>query len=170
MPRTDFSAMYCSLARSLNIVGDGWTQLILRDLFLGNRRFSGLQANLGISKKVLTERLDVLLGEGLIEMQAYGESGGRFEYHLTEKGSELGPVLLALMAWGDKWVSNNKAPVKLTHPDCGATVQAQVVCSHCAEPINFDSVKAQPGPGMPEAERQRIAALKMNWAVKSANR
>jgi len=165
MQRTDFSKMYCSLARSLNIVGEGWTQLILRDLFLGNRRFGGLQESLGISKKVLTERLETLLAEDLVELRPYGESGSRFEYHLTAKGAELGPVMLALMAWGDKWVSNDRPPVKLVHDHCGQPAKAQVVCSHCAEPINFSNVTGQAGPGMPEAERQRIATLRLNWVA-----
>lgn len=163
MQRTDFSKMYCSLARSLNIVGDGWTQLILRDLFLGNRRFGGLQASLGISKKILTERLETLLAEDLVRLHPYGESKSRFEYHLTEKGSELGPIMLAMMAWGDKWVSRQRPPVKLVHQLCGQPAQAQVVCSHCAEPINFTNVTGQAGPGMPEAERKRIQALRLNW-------
>lgn len=159
MKRTDFSAMACSAARTLDIIGEWWTLLIIRDLFLGNRRFSGLQTGLGISKKVLTDRLETLLAEDIVEMKPYGEAGQRHEYHLTQKGRELGPVLLSLMAWGDKWVFEGRVPVELTHKKCGHRTTAVTVCSCCGEPINFGDLSGNPGETMPEKEQQRWHAL-----------
>lgn len=160
MKRTDFSGMYCSAARTLDIVGEWWTLLILRDLFLGNCRFNGLLASLGISKKVLTDRLDTMLAEGIVQLEAYGDGGKRFEYRLTKKGEELGPVLLSLMAWGDKWVFNNEPPVELTHTTCGHATSVKTVCDSCGEPINFPNLEGRPGSCVPEEEKERWRLLK----------
>jgi len=93
----------CPVARALAIVGDRWTLLVLRDVHLGIHRFDALQANLGISRKVLAQRLAALVDDGVLERVAYQERPRRFEYHLTEKGTELGHVLLALKDWGERW-------------------------------------------------------------------
>lgn len=167
MKRTEFSGMYCSAARTLDIVGEWWTLLILRDLFLGNHRFNGLQKNLGISKKVLADRLETLLTEGIISLESYGEGGKRFEYRLTLKGQELGPVLLSLMAWGDKWIFNKKPPVELTHTTCGQPTTVETVCSSCGKPINFPNLEGRPGTGVPEQERERWRQLKETWQESS---
>lgn len=148
--------MACSAARTLDIVGEWWSLLIIRDLFLGNRRFSGLQSGLGISKKVLTDRLETLLTEGIVEVKPYGQ---RYEYHLTQKGRELGPVLLSLMTWGDKWVYQGQPPVALTHKGCGHRTTAVTVCSCCGEPINFADLSGSPGVTMPEEQRHRWRTL-----------
>src|ERR671933_359102 len=108
MQRTTFSTMACSIARSLDVVGEPWTPLVIRDLWLGRNKFDEIQRNLGISRKVLTQRLQTLLNEGVVERKPYLREPERFEYVLTEKGDDLMNVLLALMAWGDRWVSRDE--------------------------------------------------------------
>ncbi|WP_409523863.1 winged helix-turn-helix transcriptional regulator [Nitrincola sp. MINF-07-Sa-05] len=159
MKRTDFSDMHCSIAQALNIVGEWWTLLILRDVFIGNHRFSGLLDSLGISRKVLTDRLETLVAEGILEQVPY-DTGNRFEYHLTQKGYELGPVLLTLIAWGDKWVFKNQPPIELTHKACNQITSPQVVCSECGEPISFRDLIGEPSRHMPEDAQQRWKKLK----------
>jgi len=144
--------MPCSIAQTLDIIGEFWTLLILRDLFLGNRRFSRLEANLGISKKVLSDRLKTLLAAEIIQQKSTKQSGGWLEYHLTEKGEALGPVLLALMAWGDHWVFNDKVPIQIIHKNCNHPTKPGENCSHCGEPINFNSVSGIPSAGMNKKE------------------
>lgn len=144
--------MPCSIAQTLDIIGEWWTLLILRDLLLGNRRFSRLEANLGISKKVLSDRLKTLLAAEIIQQKSTKQSGGWLEYHLTKKGEALGPALLALMAWGDRWIFNGKVPIQLTHKNCGHPTKPGENCSHCGEPINFTCLSGAPGAGMNKKE------------------
>src|SRR6185312_5676707 len=103
MQRTQFGHMACSIARTLDIAGEPWSPLILRDVWVGIRRFDQLQHDLGISSKVLAERLKRLVEHGLLDRVAYSERPLRHEYALTEKGLELVDVLLAVAAWGDRW-------------------------------------------------------------------
>jgi DNA-binding HxlR family transcriptional regulator len=105
MLRRDYAGQNCSIARTLELVGDRWTLLILRDVFLGRRRFDELQESLGIATNVLSDRLARLVDDGILERRPYGERPDRFEYLLTERGRELRVVLLALMQWGDRHVS-----------------------------------------------------------------
>jgi DNA-binding HxlR family transcriptional regulator len=103
MQRTSFADMDCPIARTLEVVGEWWTPLILREVFAGRRRFDDIQAELGLSRKVLTQRLGALVDHGVLERVPYSERPPRHEYHLTEKGSELGPVLMAMVRWGTRW-------------------------------------------------------------------
>ena len=147
MQRTTFSEMACSIARSLDVVGEPWTPLIVRDLWLGRKRFEEIQANLDISRKVLTQRLKTLVDAGVVERKLYQKQPERYEYVLTKKGTELMDVLLALMSWGDRWVSEDGAPMELRHKTCGHKSKAQVTCSSCGEPISAHQVRIYPGPG-----------------------
>jgi DNA-binding HxlR family transcriptional regulator len=110
MHRTSFAAMHCSIARTLEVAGEWWTPLILRDIALGITRFDDLQRDLGISRKVLTQRLDTLVAGGVLERQPYQQHPPRHQYLLTAKGRDLVPVLFALMAWGDRWAAGAVAP------------------------------------------------------------
>jgi len=138
----------CSLARSLAVVGDRWTLLILRDAFLRVRRFEEFEASLGIARRVLSERLALLAGEGILKKIAYQDNPLRHEYRLTEKGLELYPVILSLVHWGDKYYDKKKGPPLLhRHKVCGHDFRAVMTCSECGEPVSARDVIVHPGPG-----------------------
>jgi DNA-binding HxlR family transcriptional regulator len=140
--------MACSIARSLDVFGEPWTPLVIRDLWLGRHRFDEIQRNLGVSRKVLTQRLQTLVDEGVVERRQYRSDPQRFEYVLTDKGEGLMNVLLALMAWGDQWVSREEgAPMLIRHKTCGKRARAVVTCSCCGEPLSSADVAIAPGPG-----------------------
>ena len=148
MQRTAFGDMACSIARTLDIAGEPWTPLILRDLFIGIRRFDDLHRDLGISRKVLTQRLNHLLGHGIVERHPYTDKPVRYDYLLTDKGWELCDILLAITAWGDRWTAGSDGPpVILHHTTCGHTTHAVVTCSACNKPLHARDVHATPGPG-----------------------
>ena len=111
--------MACSIARTLDVIGEPWSPLILRDVFVGIRRFDQIQADLGISRKVLTERLNRLVEHGVLERRPY-DAGPRYEYLLTPKGAELVDLLLVMVGWGDKWLAGEAGPpVLYRHHACG---------------------------------------------------
>ncbi|GAB7191876.1 helix-turn-helix domain-containing protein [Kineococcus sp. NUM-3379] len=147
MRQKSFAEMHCSLARSLEVVGDWWTPLVLRDLFLGLDRFEQLVADLGISRNLLTDRLDTLVAGGVVAREQYQDNPPRSRYVLTGAGRELVPVLLALTAWGDRWLSGGEPPVLVHHEACGATATAVVCCSGCGGALSADEVSVSPGPG-----------------------
>ena len=139
--------MACSLARSLDVVGEPWTPLIVRDIWMGRKKFDEIRDNLEISRKVLADRLDTLVREGVLDRVRYQERPPRYEYTLTEKGQELMGVLLALISWGDRWVSGQRAPMLMRHKDCGNTAGAQVTCTSCGGEMHAGNVRFAPGPG-----------------------
>ena len=135
----------CSLARSLAVVGDRWTLLILREAFLRVRRFDAFQARLGIARRVLTERLAGLVADGVLERVAYQQRPERFEYRLTDKGLALYPVILALVHWGDAfYADDNGPPVLHRHKGCGHDFRSVLTCSECGEAIGAKDVEAHP--------------------------
>ena len=141
----DLDSRRCSVARTAEVVGDGWTVLVLRDLFNGVRRFDDLAAHLGIARNMLTRRLAALVEEGIVERVPYREPGARerHEYRLTAAGRDLRPVLLAMLAWGD---AHRAAP---TVRRCGSsTPSAAPPCtSSCAAPRATPSTRAPPALG-----------------------
>ena len=140
--------MACSLARSLDVAGEWWTPLIVRDVWDGRTRFDEIQENLGLSRKVLADRLDTLVREGVLERRPYQDRPPRHDYVLTEKGRELMSAFLTLIGWGDRWQAGRAGPpMLLRHESCGAAVDAEVRCSHCGEPLHADEVHLEPGPG-----------------------
>jgi DNA-binding HxlR family transcriptional regulator len=149
MQRTSFAEMACSIARSLDVVGEPWTPLIVRDLWMGLHRFDEIQANLDVSRKVLAQRLKTLVDEGVAERRLYQRDPERYEYILTRKGVELMNILLALMDWGDRWISSEEEgpPMLLRHKACGKRSKAKVTCSACGEPLSAHEVRIAPGPG-----------------------
>lgn len=139
----------CSVARSLAIVGDRWTILILRNAFLRTRRFDDFQAQLGITRHLLASRLAKLVKLGVMTKVPYQERPVRHEYRLTEMGRDWYSVQLALVAWGDKWLAGTAgAPVAYVHRRCGHTFTPTVMCSECREPIDPREVTPMAGPGL----------------------
>jgi DNA-binding HxlR family transcriptional regulator len=148
MQRTQFADLACSIARTLDVVGEPWSPLILRDVFVGIRRFDAIQADLGISRKVLTERLNWLVESGVLERQEYSSRPPRYEYVLTEKGTQLCDILLVMVRWGDRWLAGEAGPpVLYRHHDCGAISHVELTCSQCHQPMAADDVDVLPGPG-----------------------
>jgi DNA-binding HxlR family transcriptional regulator len=122
----------CSIARTLEVIGDRWTLLILRDAFKGVRRFDDLQRDLGIARNILTDRLQKLVDHGVLDRTPYQSRPLRYEYRLTPKGRDLSPALVALMHWGDKWLAEEgRPPLVLTHKRCGSPVDQSFICWHC---------------------------------------
>ena len=147
MQRTNFGEMACSIARTLDVVGEPWSPLVLRDEYVGMHRFEQLQADLGISRKVLTERLGHLVEHGVLERRPY-DNRPRHEYHLTQKGLELFDVLMVMVGWGDKWLAGKAGPpVLYRHHACGEVSHVELRCDHCGEPMHAADIDVLPGPG-----------------------
>jgi len=148
MKRVSFEPMACSIAQALEVVGEWWTPLIVREVFWGRRRFDEIQRDLGISRNILTDRLSTLVDTGVLERRDIGQTGTRYEYHLTDKGRDLWPVLVALMQWGDKWETGDKGPpVVMEHRACGHPADPVYVCGHCGEALGSRDLKAHVGEG-----------------------
>ena len=148
MQRTRFGDMACSVARTLDVIGEPWSPLILRDVYVGIGRFEQIQADLGISRKVLAERLRWLVESGVLERRQYEARPPRHEYVLTAKGTELCDLLLVMVRWGDKWADGGAGPpVLYRHRACGAISHVELRCSHCAGPMPADDIDILPGPG-----------------------
>ncbi|MFV0259197.1 MAG: winged helix-turn-helix transcriptional regulator [Acidimicrobiales bacterium] len=143
---TDFGAMRCSIARSFAVMGDPWKALLVRDLHVGLSRFDQLAADLGVSRKVLTQRLADLVDDGIVDRVPYQDRPKRYDYVLTEQGRDLVPIILAVLAWGDRWLAGEAGPPAITY-HCGHPIEAAVVCTRCGEPVNAAEVSAGPGPG-----------------------
>ena len=147
MQRTDFGDMACSIARTLDVMGEPWTPLVIRDVFVGMHRFEQIQKDLGISRKVLTERLNHLVERGVLERRPY-DNRPRYEYHLTDRGTELFDVLMMMVGWGDKWLAGSAGPpVLYRHRACGEISRVVPHCAHCGAPMHGEDVDVLPGPG-----------------------
>ncbi len=143
MKRTGLSDQPCSIARTLDVAGEWWTPLILRDVAYGVRRFGAIQEDLGISANVLSDRLETLVAEGILQRSLYQERPERYEYGLTEKGADLIPALLALMQWGDRWAwAGRRGPVRVQHAECGHDVRVEVRCPHCERELAASELRA----------------------------
>jgi DNA-binding HxlR family transcriptional regulator len=148
MQRTQFGEMACSIARTLDVFGEPWSPLILRDVWVGIRRFDEIQADLGISRKVLTERLKLLVETGVLARQQYSERPARSEYVLTPKGTELVDLLMVMVKWGDRWTAGEAGPpVLYRHHACGEIAHVELHCSACDQPMSADTVDLLSGPG-----------------------
>jgi len=147
MLKRDYAGQNCSIARTLELVGERWTLLIIRDAFLGLRRFDEFQRSLGIARNVLTDRLGRLVEAGILEKQLYQERPERYEYTLTDKGRELRVALAALRQWGDRHLSPAGAPRLVEHTGCGGNAVATLVCGSCGSTLGPDDVSIRPGPG-----------------------
>ena len=138
----------CSLARTVSVLGDRWTLLILRDCFLRVRRFEDFQSRLGIGRAILSDRLQKLVDAFVLTKVAYQQSPTRYEYRLTPKGLDLHPVIMAMVHWGDAHMADRKGPPALhVHRICGCEFHPVMTCSECGEPIEPRQVEVRPGPG-----------------------
>jgi DNA-binding HxlR family transcriptional regulator len=142
-----YDTQVCSAARALETVGERWTLLIVRDALLGTRRFEDFQRRLGIARNVLTDRLNRLVDEGVLERRAYSERPPRDEYRLTDKGRDLWPVIHSLVTWGDQHAAPDGPPRVFTHRDCGGTVDPHRLCDRCGAALEVRDVETTPGPG-----------------------
>lgn len=148
MQRTRFGDMACSIARTLDVVGEPWSPLILRDVHLGITRFDRIQGDLGISRKVLAERLRWLVEQEVLERRAYSTRPPRHEYALTPKGAELVELLMVMTRWGDRWTAGEAGPpVLYRHRACGRVGHVELRCSECGNPMGPTDTDVLPGPG-----------------------
>ena len=160
MQKTSFADVNCSVAQCLEVVGEWWSLLIVRDAFLGVTRFDDFQARLGISRNTLNQRLFRLVDNGVLKRIQYQDRPPRSEYRLTDKGRDLWHVVTAMRQWGDRWAAPDGPPLRIRHTSCGHVVKSVSVCSHCGEHLELRDVTALPGPGALEGDldRTRVAA------------
>jgi DNA-binding HxlR family transcriptional regulator len=143
----EIGELRCSIARTLSVVGDRWTLLIVRDAFLGLRRFEDFQRDLGITRHLLSDRLRKLEDEGILERVVYQEKPVRHEYRLTRKGIELHPILISLVRWGDDWMGDDTGPPMVyEHKGCGYVGTPALHCPECREPVSARDIRARPQP------------------------
>jgi DNA-binding HxlR family transcriptional regulator len=154
-----YDGQVCSIARSLELVGERWTILIIRDAFLGVRRFDDFQRSLGIARNVLQGRLERLVEGGILERVRYQERPERFEYRLTEMGVDLWPVVVALLSWGDRHLAPDGPPVVLEHRGCGGAVNDRRICEQCGALLEAKDVRARRGPALRDANQAVQPAL-----------
>jgi DNA-binding HxlR family transcriptional regulator len=148
--RLRYSSSNCSIARTLGVVGEKWTLLVLREAFYGVRRFDDFHSALGCARNLLSARLKTLVENGVLEKQEYRDDQGRRrdEYRLTDKGRDLLPAVVALMQWGDRWAADEAGPaVVLRHRDCGEPVSVRLGCDAGHAALGARDVRAVPGPG-----------------------
>ena len=142
----ELSETPCSVARSVAVIGDRWTLMILRDLFLGVRRFEDFERRLGISRSIIADRLKHLTHEGVLRRVPYQENPTRYEYRLTDKGLDLHPVIMAVVHWGDTWYAGEDGPPLLhRHKACGCDFAPVMTCSECGEPLDARAIETRPG-------------------------
>jgi DNA-binding HxlR family transcriptional regulator len=154
----DIGSLTCSVARALSVVGDRWTLLILRDAFLGVRRFEHFHADLGTTRHRLADRLRTLVAHGILDRVPYQERPPRFEYRLTEKGRDLYPIVVSLTRWGDRWMAGaDGPPMELVHRSCGRGIVPTLTCPACREPIDPRRMEARPGPALLRKRLRRTA-------------
>jgi DNA-binding HxlR family transcriptional regulator len=140
----------------MDLVGDAWTPLVLREAFYGIRRFDDFRQALGIARNTLTDRLRLLVAEGLLEKRAYRQQPPRYDYVLTEKGRDFFGVLAAMSRWGDRWLAGEEGtPVVFHHDACGHDTGAEVVCAACRRPLRAEETSMRMGPGFPERLKRR---------------
>jgi DNA-binding HxlR family transcriptional regulator len=162
MERKSFADMDCSVAQCLEIVGEWWTMLIVRDCFLGVTRFEDFQQRLGISRNILQQRLTRLVDADVLRRVPYSEHPPRDDYRLTAKGRDLWPVLTAMRQWGDAYAAPDGPPLEVVHDGCGHVSNQVLVCDSCGEPVGPRDVHARPGagrsPGLIRRSRQTAEA------------
>ena len=147
MAKQVFADISCSIGRAVDVIGQRWTPLIVRDLFAGMTKFEDIRRDLGIASNILAARLDELERNGVVDRRQYQSAPARHEYVLTDKGRDLYPVIATLLAFGDKWLSLNGPPALITHTDCGHVTTAKTVCAECGGELNAANAIHAPGPG-----------------------
>jgi DNA-binding HxlR family transcriptional regulator len=155
MLRSDYEGQLCSIARTLELIGERWTILVIREVFMGRRKFSEMQRSLGVARNVLTARLDRLVDEDILERRPYSERPARYEYFLTEKGLDLWPVMISLLHWGDRHLAaEDGPPMLIRHKGCGGLVDDRGYCSECGKRLNARDAYKEYGPGAPAEWRE----------------
>src|SRR6202044_1153096 len=161
MERKSFADMECSVAQCLEVVGEWWSMLVVRDAFLGVTRFDDFQRRLGISRNILNDRLNTLVDAGVLVRVPYSEHPPRHDYRLTDKGRDLWPVLTAMRQWGDRHVAPSGPPLVVTHKACGSSAAVMLVCGSCGERLGPRDVEARARRGhrsaglVPQRENHR---------------
>jgi len=155
--RKSFQDMPCSVAQCLEVIGEWWSMLVVRDAFLGVRRFDEFQSRLGIARNVLTQRLRKLVDAGILAKRPYQEHPTRYEYVLTDKGRDLWPVLTSMRQWGDRHAAPHGPPVRVVHQRCGLGHEFVMACAHCGERVTARDVRAEPRPGEPALRKPKPA-------------
>jgi DNA-binding HxlR family transcriptional regulator len=163
MKRSSIAHMNCSIARSLELLGEWWTLMIVRDVFLGLVRFDRIREDLGISRNILSDRLATLVAHGILDRAPYRARPVRYEYRLTDKGRDLLSVLLAFMRWGDRWLAGEGGPpMRVMHRGCRHEAGPVLACAHCGATIGTTDVALTKGPGwrdpVPAPRRARRAS------------
>jgi DNA-binding HxlR family transcriptional regulator len=149
-----------SVGAAVELLGDRWTFLILREAFFGTRRFNEFAQNLGLSRNILSDRLKTLVAKGIFETHPYGPGGTRHEYHLAESGRDVFPIVVALLQWGDKHLAGPRGPsIVLKHRLCGNDADPLLTCTSCHEPIELSDIEPRPGKGSTPWVRERLAKL-----------
>jgi DNA-binding HxlR family transcriptional regulator len=148
----------CSIARTLEVLGERWTLLVIRDVFNGRRRFDQIQENLGVARNVLSTRLALLVEEDILEKRAYQERPPRYEYFLTQKGLDLWPILVGMLHWGDRHLSEEGPPMLVRHKGCEGMVDERGYCERCGERLSARDAYTEYGPGAPAEWRESEAA------------
>jgi DNA-binding HxlR family transcriptional regulator len=157
MRHTEFPSQHCSVARALEIIGEWWTLLIVREAFFGVQKFSDFEANLGVAKNVLSSRLAKLVEMGVMKRTSVPGRGNPQLYTLTVQGRELLPVVIALMQWGDRWIhGGEQAPVRVLERSTGKEIAQIQVTTAEGKPLSLDDVIVTPGPGANDAIRRRF--------------
>jgi DNA-binding HxlR family transcriptional regulator len=143
----DFPRDACSVASTLEVIGERWTLHVLRESFLGVRRFEDFHRNIGVARNILSDRLNTLVAEGILRRELYNERPARYEYRLTRKGVDLWGILVELMKWGNRWSPNPDGPaLELRHRGCGAVIEPTHACPECGEQVQAWDLQAVPGP------------------------
>jgi DNA-binding HxlR family transcriptional regulator len=135
----------CSVARTLEVVGEKWALLAVREVFLGNGRFDEMVRRTGAPRDTMAARLRALVGSGILERRQYSEHPARFEYHLTDAGRDLYPVILTLMRWGDRYLAGPSGPPLELEHQCGHRLSAQLVCEACGVPLRATDTRPVSG-------------------------
>jgi DNA-binding HxlR family transcriptional regulator len=156
MKHSTFPLQACSVARSLEVVGEWWTLLIVREAFFGTEHFSDFKVNLGIAKNMLSDRLGKLVQAGLLDRVLVGGRGNPVAYRLTEQGRDLLPMLVALMQWGDRWINRNSAPVRLLERETGEEIARMAVSTRMQQALSMRDLVVVPGPGADDAIKRRF--------------
>jgi DNA-binding HxlR family transcriptional regulator len=148
MPYRPFTNQNCSIAGALEVVGERWTLLIMREILFGRRRFAEIKRQTGVAPNILSDRLQVLVEHGLLKRRRYSEHPESYEYVPTRKGADLNPVILALLKWGDQYAAPNAGPPRVpVHTLCGHDANPELHCRHCGEALKTAELRVRPGPG-----------------------
>nr|WP_062340299.1 helix-turn-helix domain-containing protein [Herbidospora sakaeratensis] len=146
LPRT-YEGQVCSIARTLEVIGERWTLLIVRDALRGTRRFEDFRANLGIAHNILSDRLGKLREAGVLERRLYQTKPDRHEYHVTAAGLDLWPIVMSSLLWGDRHRAPEGPPLLVRHRGCGGSLRPGLTCDRCGRSLGPHDCDMEPGPG-----------------------